>query len=49
MDSYEVLLDQAVYHYAKTKMKTSIASSTSCFDSTFWQSISLYNMMKNKC
>ena len=48
VDSYEVLLDQAVYHYAKTKMKTSIASSTSCFDSTFWQSISLYNMMKNK-
>ena len=48
MDSYEVLLDQAVYHYAKTKMKTSIASSTSCFDSTYWQSISLYYMMKNK-
>ena len=48
MDSYEVLLDKTVYHYAKTKMKTSIASSTSCFDSTFWQSTSLYYMMKNK-
>ena len=47
MDSYEVLLDQAIYHYAKTKMKTSIAQSTSCFDSIYWQSISLYYMMKN--
>ena len=45
-DEYDILVDKAIYHYAKNGLKTSLANSNSFLDSTYWQAMAV-NLMKN--
>ena len=45
-DEYDILVDKAIYHYAKNGLKTSLANSNSFLDSTYWQAMAI-NLMKN--
>ena len=45
-DEYDILVDKAIYHYAKNGLKTSLANSNSFLDGTYWQAMAI-NLMKN--
>lgn len=46
-DEYDVLVDKAIYHYAKNGLKTSLAASNSFLDSSYWQAMAVYLMENN--
>lgn len=45
-DEYDILVDKAIYHYAKNGLKTSLANSNSFLEGTYWQAMAV-NLMKN--
>ncbi len=45
-DEYDILVDKAIYHYAKNGLKTSLANSNSFLEGTYWQAM-VINLMKN--
>ena len=47
LDEYDVLVDKAIYHYAKNGLKTSLAASNSFLDSSYWQAMAVYLMENN--
>ncbi|MGM9970800.1 MAG: DUF4430 domain-containing protein [Anaeroplasmataceae bacterium] len=48
LDEYDILLDKIIYHYSKTTLKTTLASSNSYTDSTYWQNMAVYMMLNAK-
>ena len=46
IDSYDVLVDKAIYHYAKNGLKTSLAAANKANGNEYWQTMAI-NLMKN--
>ncbi len=47
LDSYDVNVDKAIYHYAKTYLKDAFANATSYTDSHYWDNMFIYTMASN--
>ena len=47
LDSYDVNVDKAIYHYAKTYLKDTFANATSYKDSRYWDNMIIYAMASN--
>ncbi|MBR4495592.1 MAG: DUF4430 domain-containing protein [Acholeplasmatales bacterium] len=47
LDSYDVNVDKAIYHYAKTYLKDAFANATTYSDSHYWDNMIIYTMASN--